>query len=387
MVSILVVDDDEDILILVKKILGSSYNVIVANSALVALQALDENEIHVIITDIEMPEIDGITLAKKLQSCYSYIPLIFITGYGRKSSAIQAIKANAFDFIEKPFEAEDLLFSVARAEEVCTTRIERSAFHISLKTNAVDILKLNNQISNLSTDLVSSSNFSNIGQMTAGVTHEIKAPLIVAQVLLEKINNLSVKSDPSLDPIFEHSEVALSYINRIFKIIKGMEAFIGESENEPFIENSILEIVKNAVEIGEYKIKTHSTLKMTTENIANDLTVQARSVQLGQVIINLLNNAITATEDLDEQWIDISATTDEETVKIFVTNSGPLIPQDARDRIFDTSYTKKGKGGCGLGLSICLRILKEHNGSLKLDEHSEHTKFIVTLPKIQNNVM
>ena len=112
------------------------------------------------------------------------------------------------------------------------------------------------------------------------------------------------------------------------------------------------------------------------------LPINCRPVQLSQVLLNLLSNASDAVDAVNPKWVRLFIEDDETHVLIRVTDSGPGVPVNQRDQIFNPFFTTKASGkGTGLGLSIALRIVQEHNGSLFYDSKYTDTCFTLRLPK------
>ena len=105
-------------------------------------------------------------------------------------------------------------------------------------------------------------------------------------------------------------------------------------------------------------------------------------VEIEQVFINLLNNAIDAVKDRPEKWVKISVFEDGNYVVIRTTDSGPGIPGNVRDKLFEPFFTTKSTGeGTGLGLSITKGILDEHNATITVVDESPNTCFEIKFPK------
>jgi C4-dicarboxylate-specific signal transduction histidine kinase len=114
--------------------------------------------------------------------------------------------------------------------------------------------------------------------------------------------------------------------------------------------------------------------------------VECHPSQISQVLLNLLNNAYDAALAQPDRWIELDARDQGSLVEISVTDSGPGIPRELARKIMDPFFTTKPPGkGTGLGLSISSNIMTDHGGSLSLDQNSPHTRFVMSLPKIQRH--
>lgn len=142
MSRILVVDDEEMMRKLLPMILGDGYDVSVAGSVAEAIRLLNQKPHDVIVSDIKMPGEDGLTLLSKLRERDSDIPVILMTGHGDKQTAIAALRAGAFDFIEKPFEDEEMVFAVERALKHRFLEVSRELAMSSLRKRILEVEKL-----------------------------------------------------------------------------------------------------------------------------------------------------------------------------------------------------------------------------------------------------
>jgi C4-dicarboxylate-specific signal transduction histidine kinase len=117
-------------------------------------------------------------------------------------------------------------------------------------------------------------------------------------------------------------------------------------------------------------------------NCETNARIYCNDVEIEQVIVNLISNAIDATKDLTQRWVAVSATEAEDMVILRVTDSGSGIPPNVRSKIFDPFYTTKKVGeGTGLGLSVSKGILDEHKATISVVDDSPNTCFEVRLRK------
>ena len=118
MENILVVDDEKNIVTIISKMLEKwGYNAIQANSGDEALEKIKSVPIDMVITDLMMPKMDGITLTGKILEYYDNMVIIVLTGFPSIDTAVQAIKAGAYDYMVKPIQAEELKFKIDRCIE------------------------------------------------------------------------------------------------------------------------------------------------------------------------------------------------------------------------------------------------------------------------------
>ena len=227
--------------------------------------------------------------------------------------------------------------------------------------------------------LFTSAKLSALGEMSGGVAHEInnpiaiiisKARLLQRRILADNVNKEQIAAD--LKKIEDTG-------NRIARIVKGLRTFTRKGENDPLEMASLQQIINETIDLCAERFKLHSVeLRLADIPAA---TLQCRPIEISQIILNLLNNAHDAIENLEERWIEIGATVTNETVRIAVTDSGHGIAPEVVSKIMEPFFTTKGIGrGTGLGLSISSGIAKSHHGELFYDPSSANTRFILQLP-------
>jgi signal transduction histidine kinase len=138
--------------------------------------------------------------------------------------------------------------------------------------------------------------------------------------------------------------------------------------------------IKNTFQMLIYKIKKGniSVVKEFDETLP---PVKAQIGELNQVWTNLIDNALDAMEVNGKGTLTIKTEKDKEFVQVTIADDGPGIPEEIRSRIFDPFFTTKEMGkGTGMGLEVVQRIVKQHNGSIKVNSEPGHTEFIVCFP-------
>jgi C4-dicarboxylate-specific signal transduction histidine kinase len=229
----------------------------------------------------------------------------------------------------------------------------------------------------------SSSRLTALGEMAGGIAHEINNPLTVAHAYASRLRDLA-EAGKTIDAetVIKSAQKIESVCMRISRIIAGLRSIARDGDNDRFVVVPLRPIVDDALSLSTEKFR-HRNIELQVERVPETLMIECRSVQISQILVNLLLNAQHAVESRPgEKWIRLSVLENATTVEIRVMDSGLGIAPDIRDRIFDPFFTTKDVGkGTGLGLSVSAAIAEAHGGALYLDENEVHTTFVLILQK------
>ncbi|MDD4975305.1 MAG: ATP-binding protein [Bacteriovorax sp.] len=233
--------------------------------------------------------------------------------------------------------------------------------------------------------LEESEKLSFVGQLASSIAHEVKNPLTIidfeASSVRKNLNSEQFDKERAFSRLTKISEMSA----RINKISNLITVFTRKSSGDPFENIPFKKILDDTLYLTQLKAsKFNISIKVTP--LECDLC--CRVIELEQVLINIVNNAIDAIEPLSERWIKILPALvekeGEQWIVIRITDSGTGIKKEVLKNMFDSFYTTKPSGkGTGLGLSISLKIIENHRGKIYYDEHSEHTSFVVEIPRVQ----
>lgn len=223
-------------------------------------------------------------------------------------------------------------------------------------------------------DLMKASNLIALGEMSAGIAHEINNPLQSLSL------NLLVMKEKFPSPEFgEHYTINDNLIRKMAKMVQNLKDLSKDEDKEPTEVFLFSKILEEVLIMASDKIKKSNVQVF----INGDSHLEARGhvIQMQQVLINLINNSLDAVSELDEKWIKIDIDCKGQYLQVSVTDSGKGIPSYIAENMMKPFYTTKSSNkGTGLGLSISKNILTKNEGSLYYDSQSPHTKFVMLIP-------
>lgn len=233
----------------------------------------------------------------------------------------------------------------------------------------------------LEDQLIQTGKLAAIGQLSAGVAHEISNPLVAVIANAEMLKmSLPKESDD-----FEAADLILQGGERAQTVVKGLLDFAREQQYA-FKPLDLNMSVQQALNLVSYQLKS-AQVELTPQFAADLPRIQASSEHIKSVWINLMINARDAMRDagVTQPKIDLitrRAHDDDEFVEVIVADNGPGITDAQATHIFEPFYTTKDPGaGTGLGLATCLRIVDQHGGTIELTSPPDKgASFLVRLP-------
>jgi C4-dicarboxylate-specific signal transduction histidine kinase len=223
------------------------------------------------------------------------------------------------------------------------------------------------------------SRIATLGELAASVAHEISQPL--SAIITNSGTTLRVlEKDASRLPLLRSlAEHTLGAANRAAEIVTQIRAVVAPitPERQPL---SLDAMVSEALPFVRHELKQGQVQLILRFEQHLPLTC-GDCVQLQQVVVNLVLNAIQAMQDLpeDERQIEIATARDGDMVMLTVDDTGPGIVPEAQERLFDSFYTTKPRG-MGIGLAVCRSIAESHGGSIAACPRSRGARFVLTLP-------
>lgn len=232
----------------------------------------------------------------------------------------------------------------------------------------------------------SSARLASLGEMAGGIAHEINNPLTVAHAHAARLRDIA-QSGKTLerDVVINATEKIEAVCMRISRIIAGLRSIARDGESDRFVFVHLAPIIGDALSLCSEKLR-HRLIDFRVGKIPDTLKIECRSVQISQILVNLLLNAEHAVDSQkDSRWVSLNVVDLDSHVEIRIADSGPGIPKHLREKIFDPFFTTKEVGkGTGLGLSVSASLARAHEGVLYLDSSAPHTTFVLRLPKRQD---
>ncbi|MBU0484940.1 MAG: response regulator [Proteobacteria bacterium] len=362
--QILVVDDESPVIDLMGNFLSSmgftAYHL--ARNGLEAIEVLESQDISVVISDMNMPKMDGMALLKYVRDHFPHIDVIIITGYGIEYSFMDVIEAGAIDYIRKPFSSEEMhakLLRVLRERHIITSLQDEIASRKKLEQDLEKAMHRAEEANRAKSSFL------------AHMSHEIRTPMNA----IIGMNHLALDCATTLEQ--------KNYLEKVGKSADHLLCLLNDILDLSKIEAEKIELVAKPFDLrdelaGVMQIFAHKTHEKKIE-MYGDLPPQLPDLLIGdssrirQVLINLLGNAVKFTHQghiVARAWVE-SETDSSVQLRIEIEDTGIGIAQDKLDLIFDSfsqsdSSISCDYGGTGLGLAICRKLAGLMGGTISV---------------------
>lgn len=231
------------------------------------------------------------------------------------------------------------------------------------------------ELAKMNLKLVQSSKLASLGEMSAGIAHEINNPLAIISGSAGLL--LTFAGDPV--KLASKVEAIKKSCVRISRIVSSLKKFSRTDDKKNFQINELSKIVGEAIILTQAKSHRHTA--PVTLDCRTRALVLCDEVEIEQVLVNLINNAIDAIAEKQEKWVKLTLFEDAGSVVLRVSDSGTGIPEAVCNKIFQPFFTTKKIGeGTGLGLSVAKGILDEHKATITVLNDSLHTCFEIRFP-------
>src|SRR5437773_1686413 len=402
--KVLVVDDEESVVVTIKAILQlDGYDVATTTSGAQARAMVRDTEYDLVLTDLRLEDGDGLDVLKAVRESYPETVTIMLTGYASLESAIQALRAGAYDYLIKPSEVEELRSTVARG-------IERRRLGQELRARIADLESANREIADLNTSLQRRIDEATAelkqryeqlqeldrtkSQFLSMASHELKTPITAMsgflQVALRRMRRMSEDRDSAAS---EEIRSVLEQLEIVYRQTGKLARLIDELLDVSRIQTGRIEFHYADVDIGELANEVATRMQLTTTahviSVERDTesVVTADRDHLEQVLNNLVTNAIKYSPSGGAITIDVRRE-DDGGVRLSVTDEGIGIPEKELDAIFGLFYRSPDRAardaaGMGLGLYISREIVVRHGGRIWAERGAaKGSRLNVTIPRV-----
>lgn len=391
-ISVVVIDDDKNILELTSLILSKNgFQPYTAARAVEGLELIATFYPELVLLDYMMPEMDGLSALQQIKRRFPDTYVVILTGKGSEEIAVESMKNGASEYIQKPFNSRDLverLHNVLRIREVelhnreLQKQQERLLFEIERWNLELQkrVREKTEALQSAQEEIAKSEKLAALGYLSAGIAHEIRNPLNSISLFVQLMRQ--TVTDPEQ---LGHQSKILKEVERIDSIIRKLLDASRRNRNISTgvqvhqVIDAVIETFSAQIESRKIHIDRHYQIASEPPCITADPT------ELGQIFTNLFLNAMDAMSRGGRLVIELFENNGRVIVR--VSDSGTGIAQDVLPSIFEPFFSTKSRG-TGMGLPVALRIVRMYEGNMEVEQSSSSgTTFRLDFPACGEKIL
>lgn len=410
--TILIIDDNPNNLgVAVSALEGFGSTVLVSRNGESGLQRAAYAQPHIILLDVLMPDIDGFETCRRLKAHpkTEQIPVIFMTALTSHNDKVRGLAVGAVDYVTKPIHLDELLARVKVHLQLCTLNQTLQTQNNQLKaeieqriTTEKVLTETIEQLQNAQRQLIESEKMAALGNLVAGVAHEISTPIgtsIMAastladetQTFLKAVEEGQIKR--SVLSRYTHvaqssSKLVLSSLHRAGDLVRSFKLVAVDQSHQEQREFNVKTYLQEVINSLRPQLKNAKHQLLLTGD--NSLVITGYPGLLAQIVTNLVTNSLMhAYEPSELGLLRMDVQKKHQGVRLIYSDDGCGIPPEQQRRIFEPFYTTaRHRGGTGLGLHIVYNLVTQSfSGKIEVDSQvGKGTTFLITLPQKSLNV-
>jgi signal transduction histidine kinase len=381
--TVLVVDDEPDVVASVKDLLRLDYKVLGATRAAEGIEILDRENVHVVMTDQRMPEMTGVQLLEKVRERHPNAMRLLFTGYADVRAVVDAInRGNVYRYITKPWDPDELMAIIREACERYDLIEDRRSLIEELKTKNAELERANAELKRA--DELKAA-FIRVA------SHELRTPLTILMGLSDLATRKGNATEPLsgwLKRIHAAGQRLQHLVDQIVEMLSAQQ-FERKLDKQPADVN---QLVRQAIEdVRPFAEIRGQTLRLDLPDEPRVADVDAGKIR--DSVNHLLLNAIKFTPDRGTITARAADGTPDGGAVIQVSDTGVGIDPESVRHVFDRFFTEfdvsrhssghfeYGKKGLGLGLSVVKSFVEMHGGRVEVESQvNQGTTFTIRLP-------
>jgi signal transduction histidine kinase len=380
--TVLLVDDDEGNLAVMQSFLSAELTVLTASSGAEALGLLARPDIDVVLTDQRMPGMTGVELLAKARAMRPDLAGVLVTAFVDTPALIAAInQAHAFAFLRKPWQPAELLQAVSAARIQVAQQRRIGALVHDLQRRGEHLQRTVDELQTARSQLFDAERLAVTGRMAAGIAHDLRNAM--SGLVLVEMESVARGIDADL---LDTIRVGLSVMRNLLGQLDTLGSYTRQRRLSMALDRfDPAMVIHNALAVLRLDLGLRQRQLLVQAEQGTLPQVWGDQAKLVQAMVNLIRNAVQATEPGQQIVVSATASTalagERPGVVLQVEDAGRGIDPVIQAQLFEAFASTKGDQGLGLGLYMTRLVAEHHNGTLvALPREPQGTIFALHLP-------
>ena len=369
--TVLVIDDERGPRESLKMVLKYDYEMFLADRVDAGVELLRDKNPDLVIMDIRMPEKSGIEGLQEIREINPNVAIVMLTGYGDLETAQQAIRFGATDYLQKPFDTDDI-------QAVVKKYVARSKLY-SGKRQAQE--ELNKMTQSLSREVGKTNKLTSLGAASSELVRDLRNPLTIIRGYLDLLNyELKEKSDSTSEEMSEYLDQIETNVERCAELVESWRA-LGRFDFSQLQRLNLPKLVNDC--FRDAAAHTDISFSVQVEGSEDQYEMLGERLQVKRALQNLVDNAVAAIDHQTKPSIVVLFSMTNSDIDLKVKDNGCGVDTKKLRWIFEPfDNTATIEKGAGLGLFITKKVIEEHRGTLHFESRvNEGTIVTVRVPQ------
>lgn len=354
--KVLVIDDERGPRESLRMVLKYDYEIVLADRVDKGMELLREMQPDLVVMDIRMPEKSGIEGLQEIREIDPNVSIVMLTGYGDLETAQQAIRFGANDYLQKPFDANEI-------QEVVKKYVNRSKL-FSRKRQAQE--ELQKMTKSLSREVGKTNKLTSLGAASSELVHDLRNPLTIIRGYLDLLNyELKEKQESASDEMNEYLDQIERNVERCAELVESWRS-LGRLDFSQLQRLNLPKLLNDC--FRDAAAHTDISFSLQVEGVEEQYEMLGERLQVKRAFQNLIDNAVEAVSRESTPGITIMFSMNHTDITVKVKDNGCGVDAKTLRWIFEPfDNTATVEKGAGLGLFITKKVLEEHRGTLEFE--------------------
>jgi len=353
---ILVIDDERGPRESLRMVLKYDYEMFLAERVDAGIELLRDINPDLVIMDIRMPEKSGIEGLQEIREINPNVSIIMLTGYGDLETAQQAIRFGANDYLQKPFDTDDI-------QAVVKKYVDRSKLFSRKKIAQEELQKMTQS---LGREVGKTNKLTSLGAASSELVRDLRNPLTIIRGYLDLLNyELKEKQDTTSEEMNEYLDQIESNVVRCAELVESWRA-LGRFDFSQMQRLNLPKLINDC--FRDAAAHSDISFSVQVEGIEDQYEMLGERLQVKRALQNLIDNAVEAVDQQSSPTITVLFGMTNNEIDVKVKDNGCGVDAHSLRWIFEPfDNTATIEKGAGLGLFITKKVIEEHRGTLQFE--------------------